>query len=340
MAEELDLTVSIVTYNRCDLLRSCLASVVSNTIGIGFEVIVVDNASTDGSADMVAQEFPHVRLIGNRKNLGFAKPNNQAFAESRGKYFLLLNSDTIVQPGALEAMVQFMDAKSDAGVVGPRLLNPDGTNQASVFSRFPSVLTSVVINSLAFIVLDRLFPLWNYPGRFVAAVEMSDQPQEVRHVIGACMMIRSHLYREMGMLDEQFFIFREETDLCKKIRDAGWKIYYLPAAKVIHYGAGGPAAWHPTQPSRIGLAVESEWLYHSKHYGAPAANWLVLANLCAVSGSLLCLFLLSVILFWHSGKRRFLQDLAASRHAILRAYLQLVVRKPGRRSPAGEYQHC
>ncbi len=321
METAIDLTISIISYNTIALLQHCLLSLQSSVDPSSTEICVVDNCSADGSSDMVSRQFPHVRILRNAENLGFARANNQAFLQSRGRYFLLLNSDTIVLPEAFEGMVRFMEEHKVAGAVAPRLLNPDGTIQASCFSRLPSVLTSVLINSSAYILFDRIFPCWNYPGRFVAPLEASEAPREVPHVMGACLLVRSSLYRELGMLDERFFLFREETDLCKRIRDAGWEIYYLPSSNVIHHGA---ASWHPTQEAcRLAQGVESEWLYHRKHYGARAGNLLIVANLCAVCCSMFLLSLLVVAFFWHKKKRKYLAGMLRTRVAVLGAYVRL-----------------
>ena len=321
---EVKLTISIATYNRCSLLRACLSSIASAGDSPSLEVLVVDNASSDGTSQMVRSEFPWVHLIQNTQNLGFGRPNNQAFMKAKGSYFLLLNSDTILQPGALEHLVHAMETTPKAGAIGPEMLNPDGTVQPSAFCRFPSLMTSLIVNSLAYLVLDRWFPRWNYPGRFIAPLDHSGKIHEEGHLIGACLMVRSHLYRDLGMLDERFFIFREETDLCKRIREAGWKIYQVPAAKILHHGASGEASWHPTQQrQRIWLQVESEWLYHCKHYGTPSGRLLVWANLVVLMVSTTLFFTLATLLLWHPAKWRYFWALGRGRLVVLQAYLRL-----------------
>ncbi len=228
-----DLSVVIVNWNTRALLRDCLASVPR---GIdpehAAEVWVVDNASRDGSAAMVAADFPHVRLIANAENVGFARANNQALRQSEGRHVLLLNSDTTVKDGSLSAMVRFLDAHATAGAVGCRLENADGTTQRSSWNFYPSLAT---------LAADALY-LWRIPGvrRWVRGHEQSlsetAEPTVVKHLLGACLMVRRAALDAVGLMDEGYFMYLEETDWCRRIDDAGWKIYYLPTASIVHYG--------------------------------------------------------------------------------------------------------
>jgi GT2 family glycosyltransferase len=225
----MDLSIIIVNWNTKDLLVQCLESVYQTIKEIEMEVIVVDNGSTDGSIAAAAERFPEVKFIQNQMNLGFARANNQAFSLSRGRYLLLLNPDTIVKNGATEGLISFMDAHPEAGVAGPQLLNSDGSKQNSI-ANFPSLATELFNKSL----LRRLFPK-RFPGKERDYTE----PLEVDSVIGACMIVRREVIEPVGLLDEDYFLFLEETDWCYRIKRAGWKIYHLPQVEISHFQGKG-----------------------------------------------------------------------------------------------------
>lgn len=228
-----DLSVVIVNWNTRELLRDCLASVPQGVSpGHMIEVWVVDNASRDESAAMVTACFPHVRLIANTENAGFARANNQAIRQATGRHVLLLNSDTKVLPGALSAMVGFLDAHPDAGAVGSRLLNSDGTTQRSCWNFYPSLAT---------VASDALY-LWRLPfvKNWVRGHEQSlaapTGPVAVKHLLGACLMVRRAVLDAVGLMDDGYFMYLEETDWCRRMDAAGWQIYYLPTVSIVHYG--------------------------------------------------------------------------------------------------------
>ena len=222
-----DLSIIIVNWNTRALLRECLRSVYSNLPPHTVDVIVVDNASTDGSVDMVHTEFPQANLICNSKNLGFARANNQGIALSIARYILLLNSDTVVEPDALERLIDFMDSNPRAAAAGSMLLNPDGSLQSSCYP-FPSISRE----------LWRLFHLDKLRAYGVYQMEGWDRnaSREVDHIQGASMVLRSEVLAKTGVLDEDFFMYSEELDLCYRLKKDGWKLYWLPQSKVIHYG--------------------------------------------------------------------------------------------------------
>jgi len=218
-----DVTVSIINTNNRQMTLDCLRSVFANTHRVRLEVFVVDNACTDGSAEAIQAEFPQVRLIRNEHRLGFSTNNNMVFRQAQGRYLLMLNDDTLVQPGALDGMVEFMDAHPRAGVVGAKLLNRDGSNQAA-FSRFYGPIGELVLKP-AHLRLTL--------GRYDV-----DDSIEVDAVGGACMLIRHEAAKQVGYLDPIFDpLYSEEIDWCFRIRKVGWKIYHLPQARVIHYGS-------------------------------------------------------------------------------------------------------
>jgi len=227
----LDLSISIVNFNTKYFLEKSLLSIYKNTRYIDFEVFIVDNGSTDGSAEMVRNKFSKAKLIVNKENVGFARANNQVIKESKGRYILLLNSDTEVLPSTFELMVKFMDSHAEVGALGCKLLNPDGSLQRSCRS-FPNFLTLFLESTF----LDQVF----FRKRFFGGYQMTywdhDDIREVDQPMGACLMVRRKAVEDVGLLDEDFFMFFEEVDWCSRIKERGWKIYFLPHAKVIHYG--------------------------------------------------------------------------------------------------------
>jgi len=226
-----DVTVIIVSWNTREILRECLHSVQENAGAVECEIVVVDNASADGSAPMVARDFPHVRLIANAENRGFAAANNQGMALARGRYVLLLNSDTVVLDRALEKTVAFAAAHPRAAVVGCRVLNPDHTLQNTCFM-FPSALNLL----LAFTYGYKLFPRSRFWGREFMTYWDRDDIRPVDVVSGCYMLVRREAIEQVGRMDEAFFLYAEETDWCYRFRRAGWDVLFTPAAGIIHLG--------------------------------------------------------------------------------------------------------
>ena len=218
------LSIVIVNWNTEALLRQCLASIVAHPPDGPYEVVVVDNASTDGSVEMVRDEFPAVVLLANEQNAGFAAGNNLAIEASTADMILLLNSDTVVRPGALEALLQFMESHSGAGAAGARLLNPDGTLQPSCFP-LPTLLSEGL----------HLFHLDYRQRRAMQTWDVS-QPRAVDVLLGACMLLRRAAVQQVGLLDEGYFMYSEEVDYCRRLQEAGWTLHWVPEAEVVHYG--------------------------------------------------------------------------------------------------------
>jgi GT2 family glycosyltransferase len=220
-----DLSIIIVNWNTKEYLLPCLKSIFKGGQGTGWEVIVVDNGTRDGSREEVKKAFPLVHLIENERNLGFAKAANQGLQKASGRYVLLLNPDTQVKNGAIERLVSFIGAHSDVGVAGAQLLNADGTKQNSI-ANFPSLGTELLNKSLL---------RWLFPKKFPGKERNYSEPIEVDSVIGACMMVRRDALDQFGLLDEDYFLFLEETDWCYRMKKAGWKIYHVPQAEVYHF---------------------------------------------------------------------------------------------------------
>lgn len=222
------LSIIIVNWNVRDLLRECLRSIDAGRGGLDVEVIVVDSASADGSADMVRAEFPWVRLIPCAENVGFPRGNNIGLAAARGAHLLLLNPDTVVLDSALPVMTTYLAAHPDVGAVGPMLLNPDGSVQSSR-RRFPTLATgffeSTWLQGVAPGVLRRYYAL-DLP---------DDATADVGWITGACIMIPRVVYEQIGGLDEGYYMYSEELDWCRRIKAAGWRVVYHPVARVVHH---------------------------------------------------------------------------------------------------------
>jgi N-acetylglucosaminyl-diphospho-decaprenol L-rhamnosyltransferase len=265
-----DLSVIIVNWNVRDLLRRCLHSILANLPACQLEIIVVDNGSTDGSPEMVRTEFPQVHLLANPDNRGFTGANNQGLAVARGRYVLLLNPDTEVVGDALETLVAFADVHPDVGVVGPQLLNPDGTVQSSR-RRFPTLATAL---------LESTWLQPYAPRRLLARYYVLDRPddevQDVDWVTGAALMARREAVEQVGPLDEGFFMYSEELDWCRRFRAAGWRVVYLPTARVIHHEGKSS---EQVLPARHIHFQTSKIRYFRKYHGPAAAEVLRLVLL-------------------------------------------------------------
>jgi N-acetylglucosaminyl-diphospho-decaprenol L-rhamnosyltransferase len=281
--------VIIVSYNTRDLLRACLESL--RGCGLPLRVVVVDSASADGSAEMVRAAFPEVGLVEPGRNIGFAGGNNIGLRRvlssefsvlssvdalnsklktqnSELDYVLFLNPDTVVHPGALEALVAFLEAHPRVGAVGPRLLNPDGSTQPAAF-RFPT---------LAMTLLDLFPPGEALPGRLYGSWWHGRYPQEpdgcapfpIDHPLGACILTRRAVIEQVGGLDEQFFMYAEELDWCYRVRRAGWAIWQVPAARITHVGG---AATRQFRTRMLVALYESRLRFFRKHYTPRFTRW-------------------------------------------------------------------
>jgi N-acetylglucosaminyl-diphospho-decaprenol L-rhamnosyltransferase len=227
---DLDLTLSIVNWNTADRLIDCLDSIFRHPPARDFEVIVVDNASRDDSVARVRAAFPQVRVIALRRNLGYAGGHNQALRVSRGRFILLLNSDIVVHEGALEALLSFMEVRPEAGLAGAQLLWSDGSVQLSYTDDL--TLRAVFLQQFG---LDRLFPHSRLTAGYWRGHEDHSQVRAVPQLSGACLLLRREVLQQVGLLDEGFFMYCEDTDYCTRVRRAGWQLYYVPTARMTHF---------------------------------------------------------------------------------------------------------
>jgi N-acetylglucosaminyl-diphospho-decaprenol L-rhamnosyltransferase len=271
----LDLAIVILNYNTRNLLRNCLRSLQLQPPGLRTSVCVVDNASSDGSAAMVRQEFPAVHLIVNQANIGYSAGNNVGLrrfgfgrtpAARTPRYALLLNPDTLVPPGALAAMVRFMDERPQVGVAGPRVRRPDGSLDRACRRSFPTPQVSFYRMAG----LSRLFPR----SRRFNAYNLEYLPEDAVHpvdsVVGAYMQVRGAAIAQAGLLDESFFMYGEDLDWAKRIKDAGWQVWYNGLVEITHVKE---AASSQSAKARIDF-YEAMWLFYVKHY-RQETNWLL-----------------------------------------------------------------
>lgn len=253
----MDISIISVNYNTCQLLQTCLASVYKETKDILFETIVVDNASTDGSREMLAKEFPQVRTILNDSNKGFAAANNQGIKSASGRYILLLNSDTKIIDGSLQKTVAFMDSNMNASIVGCTLLNADGSLQPSCMG-FPSVWNLFSESFFLYIIFRKTKLFGSYYMTFFDY----DVTRKVDVVKGAFMMIRKEVFLKTGLLDESYFMYTEETDFCYRARQHGFDTFFFPSAQVVHYGGGSVES----ALSFLRQVHRTQFLFIKKHF--------------------------------------------------------------------------
>jgi N-acetylglucosaminyl-diphospho-decaprenol L-rhamnosyltransferase len=264
-----DVSVIVVSYQCRDDVQRCLASVARESEGLQAEVFVVDNASADGTVELVAAEFPQARVIANDRNLGFAAANNEALVEATGRYLFLLNPDAELAPGALTELVSVMDANSQVAACGPKLLNRDGSVQYSI-RRFPS-LTNALFETLF---LHRVFRgLTARFGEVVSDERSYDSRHPVEWLSGAAMFVRRETVEQVGPLDDSFFLFAEEVDWFKRMADAGLIVWYVPSASVTHRDSEGGV-----NASLIGQGLYARSQYWRKHAG-PVRAWIARALL-------------------------------------------------------------
>jgi GT2 family glycosyltransferase len=266
-----DVSVLLVSFNTHDLLRGCLQHLDSELDGLDVEVIVVDNNSRDGSADMAAREFPDVRLIRSPENLGFAGANNLALRNARGKFMVLLNSDAFVCDSGIRRALGYMQSDPGIGAGGGRLVGADGSWQPSI-RRFPSPLNDFLI----FTGLASRFPNSRFLGRADRRWADDRLPVDTDWVPGAFTIIRKDALDKVGLFDESFFLYFEEVDLCRRLRQVGYRVRYFPDVLVVHLGGESAKEHEGLSVSSGGKQLtlwrlRSQFLYYRKHHGTSAA---------------------------------------------------------------------
>jgi hypothetical protein len=246
-----EVSIVIVSWNTANLLAACIDSILACHLGVSYEILVVDNCSSDGSQARLARDYPVVRLIQNSTNLGFSAATNIGILNSRGSLLLLLNSDTLINEASINGMVTFHHNNPNAGIVGGMLLNGDGSFQAS-YSRFPNLLQELLVASGIGHRLMRGYPLHRNP----------DRVKRVDWVSGACLMVKREVFEDVGLFDEEYFMYSEEVDFQFRARKHGWSVYYLPSVQTIHLGGASQNRWQ-----RRAMVYRGKLLFYQKHYG-------------------------------------------------------------------------
>ena len=273
----MDLSVIIINWKSAAFTRECVRSLTTYTLGLSYEVIVVDNASYDGCEEVLRKEFPGVRFVQSTENLGFSRANNLGASQATGDVLLFLNPDTEVFDSALPTMLRALQSLPDAGMVGCKILNPDRTVQTSCIQSFPTILNQ----SLDAEALRSRFPrlrIWGMRPLFNGSVA----PSAVEMVSGACMMIKRHAFEAVDGFSAEYFMYGEDADLCYKVWKHGWKVYYLPTAQIVHYG-GQSSKQKPESTFSTLLRHVSLDMYFTKIHGkAYAAAFRVSRTLDAL----------------------------------------------------------
>jgi GT2 family glycosyltransferase len=252
-------SIIIVNWNGEGMIERCLRALENSQTQTSFETIVVDNASTDNSPNIIREQFPEVKLLVSAENGGFGKGNNQGLPLATGKYYLLLNSDAFVHQGTLDAMVQLMESQEDIGVVGCKLLHEDGALQRSCYN-FPTLATELWWS----LWLDRAFSASKVFGKYEMLYWDMEDVREVDSVMAACVLLRKEAIDQVGLFDERFFMYSEEVDLYYRLKRAGWKIFYTPHAVATHIWGGST---RKTKLKNFLQLYRSRVLFFRKHYG-------------------------------------------------------------------------
>ncbi len=246
-----DMSIVLVCWNNKAYLEPCLQSLYGANLASSFDIVVVDNGSTDGSQEMLREHYPEIQMIQNDHNVGLGKASNQGIEATSSRHVLLLNNDTLVNGPSLDAMVEFLDANPDAGAVGGKLINPDGSFQAG-YADFSTLTEELLIATHVGEIL------WDgYPSHID-----DDQIRAVGWLSSACLLVRRAALDDVGLLDEEYFIYGDEADLQYRLQRAGWKVFYLPTATTIHYGGRSMNRWR-----RRKMVYRGKMLFYQKNYG-------------------------------------------------------------------------
>lgn len=246
-----DMSIVLVCWNNKAYLDPCLKSLDEGGLKSSFDVVVVDNGSTDGSQEMLAEKYPDVNLIQNNENVGLGKASNQGIEATNGRYVLLLNNDTLVNGNALDMLVEFLDAHPEAGAVGGKLLNPDGSFQSG-YAPFSTLLEEFLIVTH---IGEMLWP--GYPSH-----GDSNEIKSTGWLSSACLLVRRSALDQVGLLDENYFIYGDEADLQYRLNKAGWQVYFLPTSEIIHFGGRSMDRW-----KRRKMVYRGKMMFYKKNYG-------------------------------------------------------------------------
>lgn len=266
----MDISFVIVSLNTCDYLENCLESLLTS-IGqsLQFEIIVVDNGSTDSTIEMLTNGFPQVKILNYETNLGYTKAMNLGLKMCKGDFLVQLNPDVIIYPGTFQKIISYLNQNKDVGICTPKVINSDGSLQKQCHRSFARPWDVISY----FLGLDRLFPSSKFFGRYLFTYLPEDQIAHVQAVSGSCMVIRNLVIQDIGYLDEQFFAYQEDTDFCFRANKANWRVVYFPLAMIKHFGGKGGSLVQPYKA--ISAWHKSYFLYYKKHL---AKDYFFLVN--------------------------------------------------------------
>lgn len=309
----LDLTISIVNFNNEKLLEECLKSIYETTKKISFEVWVVDNYSKDNSVEMIRSKFPQVNLIVNTHHKGFSTNHNQILSRAKGRYVLILSEDVIVKSNALDHMVEFMDNHPDVGILGPKEFFPDGTLQkyhcVEIRNPWSEFLEAFMISPI----LRTFFPNIRFPGQlFMSSVKDYEYPHEIAAPHGSCMMFRKKMLDEIGVLDERYYFYYEEADICSRAKKSGWKVYYTPDAHIIHHC--GVTTRNSNPFFIIDKNLKARHSFHKKFYGLSGS---ILIGCITVISTMFILCTFPIMYIFGAKKRNIIKRNIATKKIIL-----------------------
>lgn len=293
-----DVSVCIVSYNTKDLLRDCLASLLKREAEgeASLEIIIADNGSTDGSVEMVRNEFPSVIVVETGGNIGYGRANNRGLRDATGRYYFVLNSDTEVEPGAFRAMIAFMDSHPKVGLIGAQLILPDGSTQASCAN--DPTIESIFWEQTY---LDKLIPRGKRTGAYTIRDWDYNEVREVQQVCGACFFVRAEAFRQIEGFDPAYFMYFEDTDFCVRLRRAGWPIYFVPEARILHHlGASSGTDWR-VRAKMISAYNQSRFYFFSREEGTARG---LLVKLYTLVGASLRIVAWSILSLTRPGARQ------------------------------------
>ena len=263
----MDLSIIIVNWNSKDYLENCISSIIEETSGISYEIIVIDSGSFDGCENILNKKFEGVRFIQSKENLGFASANNRAFRDTIGEYVLFLNPDTIIMNNSLNLLLDKLEISPNVAIVGAKLLNTDGSLQTSCIQAFPTITNQIFDNEFLRQILPKI-SLWGNQPLFQATIEKS---VKVDSVSGACLMIKRDIFKEVNYFSTEYFMYSEDIDLCYKCFQKGYSVYYIPDAIILHHGGKSSVNAKYNFFSDI-LMVESQYRYFNKFFSASYAK--------------------------------------------------------------------
>lgn len=272
----LDVSIVITVYRSKAFLDECIQSVRSSVKHHSYEIIVVDDASNDGTAETMNKKYPGINYIQNKENLGYVRSNNIGMKRSSGEHVLSLNNDTVIKDEAIDKLIEFMEKNTAAGAVGPKILNVDGSVQLQCRRSFPKPL-----NSLSYFTgLSRFFPKSRFFGSYLLTYLDDKTTVEVDSLCGAAMMVRREVIDKVGLMDESYFMYGDDIDWCYRIKQAGFRVFYFPEAQILHYGGKGGSRKQSYR--NIFEFYRAMAIFHKKHYSKShffAVNWLVYAGI-------------------------------------------------------------